>query len=219
MSEQAHHRIVAHYENCLQRHGDSHLGVDWPRIEDVEKRHQVMLGLVRPELHSADRPARLLDFGCGLAHFYEFLLRHKIGHVDYSGLDLSPQFVARCREKFPDKTFYCLDLLDAATTMPRFDYIVLNGVFTEKRDLTHDEMLRYFRALVQVVFEHADIGIAFNVMSKQVDWERADLFHLPMDELARFVTTALKRHFVVRHDYGLYEYTTYVYREPTSWPK
>ena len=219
MPDNMHGSIVAHYEDCLERHGDSHLGVDWPRPEDVEKRHAVMLDVVRPERHSADKPARLLDFGCGLAHFQEFLQRRDIRHVHYSGLDLSPKFVARCRAKFPETTFYCLDLLDPSATLPRFDYIVLNGVFTEKRDLTQDEMLDYFRSLSLRGLSHADIGIAFNVMSKQVDWERADLFHLPMDDMAQFVAADLTRHFVVRHDYGLYEYTTYVYREPTSWPK
>ncbi len=51
-------------------------------------------------------------------------------------------------------------------------------------------------------------------MSKQVDWERDDLFHLPLDQMADFVCGNLSRNFVIRNDYGLYEYTTYVYREP-----
>ena len=27
--------IITHYEECLEKHGDTHLGVDWPKIEDV----------------------------------------------------------------------------------------------------------------------------------------------------------------------------------------
>jgi len=34
--------------------------------------------------------------------------------------------------------------------------------------------------------------------------------------MAQYVSQALSRHFVVRHDYGAYEYTTYVYRNPTK---
>jgi hypothetical protein len=49
-------------------------------------------------------------------------------------------------------------------------------------------------------------------MSKQVEWERDDLFHLPFDVMASFLAERLSRRFVIRHDYGLYEYTTYVYR-------
>ncbi len=58
--------------------------------------------------------------------------------------------------------------------------------------------------------------MAFNVMSKHVDWEREDLFHLPFDTLAEFLKKELTRNFVFRNDYGLYEYTTYVYREATE---
>jgi hypothetical protein len=56
--------------------------------------------------------------------------------------------------------------------------------------------------------------MALNLMSKHVDWERDDLFHLPIDELLQFSRRELSRHVVIRHDYGLYEYTAYVYREP-----
>ena len=55
-------------------------------------------------------------------------------------------------------------------------------------------------------------GIAFNVMSKHVDWERDDLFHLPFDVLAAFLRAEISRHYQFRADYGLYEYTAYVYR-------
>ncbi|RBB95712.1 SAM-dependent methyltransferase, partial [Pseudomonas sp. MWU12-2115] len=50
-------------------------------------------------------------------------------------------------------------------------------------------------------------------MSKEVDWERDDLFHVPVTQLTHFLSRELSRHYVVRHDYGLYEYTTFVYRE------
>ena len=55
-----------------------------------------------------------------------------------------------------------------------------------------DEMLFYFKQLLQKVFHHAQIGIAFNVMSKHVQWERDDLFHLPFDLLAQFLVAFAK---------------------------
>jgi hypothetical protein len=73
-------------------------------------------------------------------------------------------------------------------------------------------MLDYFERTLSATFAKAERGIAFNVMSKHVDWERTDLFHLPFDTLARILIRALTRNFVIRNDYGLYEYTTYVYR-------
>jgi hypothetical protein len=89
----------------------------------------------------------------------------------------------------------------------------MNGVFTEKRELTFEEMLTYFKDVATQVFNKAKIAIAFNVMSPHVDWERQDLFYLPLDSLAAFLVKELSRDFVIRNDYGLYEYTTYVYRK------
>jgi len=202
--------IVSHYESCFERHGDNHLGVDWPKKADVTRRHRIMLEVVKPNLR--DGTVRLLDFGCGAAHLYEHIRDNGIVDIEYSGLDLSDKFIELCRRKFPSHSFYCLDLLEENETLPRFDYIVMNGVFTEKRSLTFEEMFVYFKQLVKKVFEKAEIGIAFNVMSKHVDWERQDLFHLPFDELAAFLKQELSRNFIIRNDYGLYEYTTYVYR-------
>jgi hypothetical protein len=54
--------------------------------------------------------------------------------------------------------------------------------------------------------------MAFNVMSKAVDWERDDLFHVSMDRLATLLHGLAGRRIVFRADYGLYEYTAYAYR-------
>ena len=202
--------IVSHYEACLEQHGDTHLGVDWPKQADVEKGYRVMLDVIKPL--ARDTQVSILDFGCGAAHLNEYILSQGLKNIEYAGLDLSDKFVRLAQDKFPANKFFCLDLLDENVSLPNFDYIVLNGVFTEKRDLTFDEMFSYFKQLSTRVFKHAAIGMAFNVMSKHVDWEREDLFHLPFDTLAEFVKKELTRNFVFRNDYGLYEYTTYVYR-------
>ena len=209
MEEKKYLSIVSHYEACLAQHGDSYLGVDWPKEEDVPKRYRVMLDVIKP----GSPKVSLLDFGCGAAHLNEYIIKHGLENIEYAGLDLSEKFVALAQGKFPANRFFCLDLLDENVSLPAFDYIVLNGVFTEKRGLSFDEMFAYFQRLTTRVFSHASIGIAFNVMSKHVDWEREDLFHLPFDTLAEFLNKELTRNFVFRNDYGLYEYTTYVYHD------
>jgi SAM-dependent methyltransferase len=184
--------------------------VDWPNAEDARLRQDVMLGVLREAPGS--RLVRLLDFGCGASHLYEHILERGLQGIDYSGLDLSKRFIELSRSKFPDRDYYCVDILDDDLELPRFDYVVMNGVLTEKIDLSFDDMLAFAKELLRRVFAIADVGIAFNVMSKQVDWERDDLFHLPFDVLAEFLTRELTRNFVLRNDYGLYEYTTYAYR-------
>ena len=201
--------IVAHYEACLAKYGDTHLGVDWPCQRDAAVRYQVMLDVIKP---FANTRVSLLDFGCGASHLFDFILQNKLSHIDYSGLDLSEKYIELSWQKYPSVKYYCMDILDSSDHLPEFDYIVMNGVFTEKIDLVFDEMYSYFTRLIIRIFSNVKIGLAFNVMSSHVDLERVDLFHLPFDLLADFLSRELTRNFVFRNDYGLYEYTTYVYK-------
>lgn len=203
--------IVAHYEACLAAHGDTHRGVDWPNAEDAAKRYDVMLDV----LDHPQRPpaASLLDLGCGAGHLLEHLRRVGRADVRYRGADISPRFVELCQRKFPGESFTLVDVLREPDHLPAADFIVANGVFTEKRSLSWECMWDYTQRMIASLFRKARVGLAFNVMSHHVDWQRDDLFHLPFDTLAAFLRAEVSRHFLFRADYGLYEYTVYVYRE------
>lgn len=205
--------IVHHYEGALEAHREGARAVNWKSERDAAIRYAVMLGLIRP---TDPRPATLLDFGCGLGDLLDHMRRAGYADIGYAGLDISPKFLERARARFPDVDFYCGDLLRDELSLPVFDYVVMNGVFTRRHDLSHGEMLDYLRRLLERAFALARIGLAFNVMAKNVDYEGEGLFHLSYDEAARVLTESLSRHFVVRADYGLYEYTCYVYREPSQ---
>jgi SAM-dependent methyltransferase len=202
--------IIQHYENCLKIHGDTYLGVDWPNQEDVFKRFDIMLDMIM--FKKEDFPLSLLDFGCGAAHLYQYILETKLENILYEGLDLSKEFINLCREKYKNINFYCIDILNNEVKLKQYDYIILNGVFTEKRGLTFDEMYDYFQKVIFEINTITKKGFAFNVMSKNVDWERDDLFHLPLDLVSRFLCKKISRNFIIRNDYGLYEYTIYVYK-------
>jgi SAM-dependent methyltransferase len=204
--------LIEHYEGCLERHGDSHLGVDWPNQQDAETRYRVMLDVMGRD--AVTPGTSLLDFGCGAGHLWQYMAEQGSEKLRYMGLDASSKFVALAKAKFPELEFQCRDVLSDSSSLPEADYVVMNGVLTEKRGMSFDEMWNYAQRLLERVYPAARRGLAFNVMSKHVDWERDDLFHLPFDMLAAFLRERLSRHVQFRADYGLYEYTAYVYREP-----
>jgi hypothetical protein len=213
MRPKAYTPIIRFAESFLEKYGDNYLGVGWTKSqEDADTRYRVMLELMPASTH--DNNISLLDFGCGASHLYDYILREKIPNIEYSGLDVSEKFLALSQAKFPSIKYYNVDILEEPHRLEAFDYIVMNGVLTTKCDLPFEEMWEYFTSLLGRVYEKARHGLAFNVMSKQVDWERNDLFHVSMDDIAGFLTANLARNFVIRHDYGLYEYTVYVYRRP-----
>jgi SAM-dependent methyltransferase len=199
-------------EDDLLMYGDSFRGAGYTKsAEEAAQRYALMLGVIR----EARDPLTLLDFGCGLAHLLDFMQREtRYSHVRYTGLDLSPKYLEAAKARHADQTFLLLDVLQAEDRLPQFDYVIMNGVFNFRGALSEESMLSYWKQLTTTVFRHCRRGLAFNVMSQLVDWERDDLFHLSFDALAQHVAQPLSRHFVIRHDYGAYEYTTYVYRSP-----
>lgn len=203
-------RIIEHYENCLETHGDTYKGVDWPNEKDAIKRYKIMLEII--DFCGLKKDVTLLDFGCGASHLYQYINNSKYNNILYSGLDISDAFIELSAKKYPNNHYYNLDILEDDIKLSVFDFVICNGVFTEKRELSFDEMWDYFEKMLLRIFSKVEIGLAFNVMSTAVDWERWDLFHVPTDKLIDFLTKKISRNFIIRNDYGLYEYTVYLYK-------
>lgn len=198
--------LYKHYEDCFDEYGDNHKGVDWPNKKQAQDRYRVMLDVIKDK----NQKVSLLDFGCGLSHLYEYIQSNKIDNVMYTGCDISQKFIQVSKSKYPQNDYFLIDMMNE--NLPRkYDYIICNGVFTEKRELSYTQMSDFYQKMIKNLFGYVDVGLAFNVMSKQVDWERDDLFHLPLDELAWFLHKNNMRNFIIRNDYGLYEYTIYIY--------
>lgn len=210
--------IAEHYLNCYKEHGDNHLGMDWPDYEDTIIRNKIMYELIQPQTFKNITDSTLLDFGCGTGHFYEWLITNHDFKPKYSGLDINQEFIYICKQKFPGVDFIQHDILtDINLCIPNYDYVIMNGVFTEKRTLTQSEMILFFTQVIRIIWGKTNKGIAFNLMSDYVDWKREDLFHVPLNVVCEWLTKNISRDFVIKHGYGgLYEYTVYVYKDKTS---
>lgn len=203
-------KIAEHYEACLTKHGDTPQGVDWENERIAGRRYDVMLDIIR---EPRPYPVRLLDFGCGAAHFLDYIRAQNIQGIDYQGVDISHAFIDLCRQKYPEVPFLVGNILQEDLPLDPVDYVVINGVFTVKLDIRYEQMFAFFTEVLTRIFEITRKGMAFNLMPKHVDWEKDRMFHVSLDVVAEFLTRKLSRHFVIRNDYGLYEYTVFVHRQ------
>ncbi len=202
-------QITTCTESYFEREGDTPLGMGWPNVADAVRRYEVMLDVIRDR----SRQVRLLDFGCGTGHLYQYIQSQNNLKIEYHGIDLSPKFIDTASARHPEINFTCGDVLLHPEILQTYDYIIINGVFTSRVEMSYDVMLNFWQQTVKLLFNKASHGLAFNAMSKHVDWERDDLFHLPLDTVAAFLCRELSRHFIIRNDYGLYEFATYVYHQ------
>ena len=94
--------------------------------------------------------------------------------MTYHGIDLSPAMVAAARARWPDRDISCRDIVQNPLPDQSVDYVIMNGVLTEKRTLSHEVMAGIAKELIVAAFSAARVGIAFNAMSRHVDWQRPD---------------------------------------------
>ena len=156
-------KIAEHYKNCFLEHGDTHLGVDWPKYEDTLTRHKIMYDLLKSKEINHVTNSTLLDFGCGLGHFLKWGTDNNSFFPKYSGLDINFEFIEKCKEKFPNVDFYNKDIL-IDDQIPNFDYIICNGTFTEKLSLSNEEMMT-----MEKVIEHAAQAVEAFIETSRFD--------------------------------------------------
>jgi dTDP-4-amino-4,6-dideoxygalactose transaminase/SAM-dependent methyltransferase len=216
MQVDAYRKLADHYDACLRQHGDTAKGADWPNQKDRETRFSVMLDLLEDDLSPH---IDLLDFACGTGDLLRYIRARASPRIHYRGVDISADAIARANSKFPGASFTRIDLLNAPeeeVAALAADYCVINGLFTVKSSLADADMWLFMTRTLERLWPIMRKGIAFNVMSKQVDYERSDLFHVSFDRLAEFLQPLAGRNIVFRNDYGLYDYTCFAFKLPRA---
>lgn len=211
MTERPEDVLLPIYDRALGQFGDTAQGALWPNAADRQLRFDVMLDVLDP---TDSAPVTLCDLGCGTGELLARLRERGMTHVRYVGVDRSELALEMARAKFPDAEFHALDVNaeGANLDLVACDYLVANGLFTFRQGLSQAEMRDFLERSIRAVWPGVRRGLAFNVMSKQVDWEREDLFHASIDDMAALLHSLAGRRIRFRADYGLYEYTCYAHR-------
>jgi SAM-dependent methyltransferase len=197
-----------HYAGTFDRHGATSAGVDWGTdVSRAELRYDKMLAVLGRETK-----ASLLDVGCG----YGGLLTHarsKGVTLDYTGIDVAANMIDWAKANTPGSRFIQGDVL-AHDFGGTFDYVVCNGILTQKLDTPGQEMDRYAAKLIRRLFALASRGIAFNVMTTKVNFFANNLYYRNPAELLAWCLSEITPHVRLDHAYPLYEYTVYLYHTP-----
>lgn len=204
--------LRAHYERLFRAHGATAKGVDWgERTADLVCRYAKMAAVIQA---GEPGPVSLLDVGCGFGGLCSHLFaRHAA--IDYTGIDVVADMIDSARTRHPGARFIVGDILES-TELGRYDYVVCNGILTQKLDVPAAEMDEFASLLIRRMFSLCRKGIAFNVMTTKVNYFANNLYYRNPAELFAWCLTELTRHIRIDHAYPLYEYTMYLYRTPTD---
>ena len=198
--------LRSHYSEKYLKYGATSEGVDWGSDPTLAKiRQEKMLGIIKGK----DRTS-LLDVGCGYGHMAEIILEKQLP-ISYCGIDVVDEMINSARKIYPEFTFYNGDYL--VENSKRYDYLICNGVLTQKLTASILDMNVFAQELIAKMYAFADKGVAFNIMNTHVNFQRDNLYYRNPVELIGWCTSELTPHLVLDSAYKLwYEYTVYLYK-------
>jgi SAM-dependent methyltransferase len=157
---------------------------------------------------------RVLDYGCGNALLLDFLKEKKI-ECEYTGWDVSDEAVRVARSRHPSAQFRTADLSSQRLEEFRndFDYVFVSGVFYIRFGAAIEVHQAWCRDMMLKLWPICKRGMSVNFLTEFTDWRDDDLYYSPLGDTAQFVARNITRRFAIRHDYPLWEFTVYMYRE------
>jgi SAM-dependent methyltransferase len=200
-SEKQH--VVDRYAERLSRLGPVVQALGWRDDAQQELRFSVLAEGMPALAHGVS----VLDIGCGFGDFYTFLRAR--GHdVRYVGCDLSPDVLAVARTRHPGVTFDERDVLQDPYPARSFDYVCMSGIFNH----VISDNDGFLHAMLATAFAACTKGVAANMTTDFVDYQDANLHYFNPESVFRHARS-LTRRLALRHDYPLYEFTLFLYRD------
>ena len=103
----------------------------------------------------------ILDVGCGLGDFADYLIDHQISFASFQGIDAMEQMISEANNKsLPRCTFSIGDVIENEGLLQGFDWITMSGTLNAMPQSLAME-------LVSKAFSACTIGVAYNFLSNQ----------------------------------------------------
>ena len=208
MNEEEKQRITNRYRERLQKLGP---GIDALASGTTERR-ATRFGILSSLGNM--QGASVLDIGCGLADFYAYILENGI-EANYTGYDITEDFIQIAQERFPNGHFEVRDIQTQGIPT-RFDYIVSSQTFNNR--FMHDDNMQVMQDVLRIAYEACDKGLAVDMMTSYVDFKEDHLFYYQPEDIFRYAKSLTKR-VMLRHDYPMFEFAIFLFKDFTGWRK
>src|SRR5712671_3919123 len=188
-----------HYSEQFSLHGPSSEGVDWgPDEARMFLRYDQMLKVVA--YRDLVKPS-LLDVGCGFGGLQRYAISKNID-LDYTGIDVAENMTDWAVVNVASGHFLHGDILDHEFNR-QFDYVVCNGILTQKLDIPALQMDQFAAQLIRKMFLLCRVGTAFNVMTTKVNYCSTNLYYRDPAEMLSWCLSEISPHVKLDHSYPL----------------
>ena len=198
-------RISKIYNNRLKKGLTDSEVVGWGSKESQYLRFKIL-----SEIDDV-KGSSILDVGCGLGELYYFFKKNEIKIGSYNGIDISKDCIIEAQERLgmENNTSFDFKNIDKINGEDIYDYIFLSGSL----NLKMEDNLSFAKKVIKRMYSLCKKGVACNFLSSYVDYSLEKDYHYSPEEIFSFAKR-LSSKVVLRHDYPLYEFTIYLYKEP-----
>jgi SAM-dependent methyltransferase len=195
------------YEGNLAEYGTSSKSVGWRDEASQELRFERLARVI-----DTGGGFTVNDWGCGYGAMFGHLDRaFGIRLARYTGYDISKEMLDAARQQCDgSRTNFVL----APEVTDEADYTFVSGTFNVKLQASDAEWDAYVKGQLERMFAKSRRGLSFNLLTSYVDWKAENLFYADPKHFFDFCKTRLSRFVTLHHDYGLFEWTIGVTREP-----
>jgi SAM-dependent methyltransferase len=194
--------VERYYSAKLREYGATARGVDWTGEDSQQLRFDRLLELIGDD-HGA---FSINDYGCGYGALVDALARRYSG-FRYAGYDISPAMVAEATARYAGEERAAFT--SNRDELLRADFTVASGIFNVKLETEPEVWFAYVLDTIATMVRLSERAIAFNALTSHADaeYKRPDLFYADPAELLDHCLRTHSRDILLRHDYGLYEFT------------
>ena len=187
------------FNALFEKHGGSYRALDWGSHEGQELRFRIL-----SEIADLDGKA-ILDVGCGLGHFYDWLKAQGF-RFSYTGIDIADRMLQEAKKAHPDARFLVGSPSDPAFLADEtFDYVFASGIFST---YTSDSMA-WMQMSIQRMWNWSRQGVAFNSLSTwATEADPCEFYADPLEVVGACRT--LTPWISMRHDYHPRDFSVYL---------
>jgi len=200
--------VADYYSAKLAEHGETPRGVDWNGEESQVLRFAQLAKIIQPSSTFS-----LNDLGCGYGALFDYLSTVSQDFM-YTGCDVSSDMIEAANTRYVNQANAHFVMASEPPDMA--DYGVASGIFNVRLGRNDAEWQQYLETTLDVLNNTSRHGFAFNCLTSYSDADkmRDYLYYADPCWLFDLCKRRYSRHVALLHDYGLYEFTILVKKQP-----
>jgi SAM-dependent methyltransferase len=199
-----------YFNGKIEEHGAVPQGVDYNGPDAQSIRFQQLVKVIDP-----GQRFEVIDFGCGYGGLLTFL-QATSWDFRYHGYDMLEKMIVAAREAHGQAEN--ADFTASEAALQNSDYVIAGAIFNNKFEAPVDAWREHTLRVLDKLNGLGKRGLAFNMLSAYSDADRMaqrpDLYFADPLLYFDYCKRNFSRDVALLHDYGLYDFTIIVRKEP-----